>query len=247
MRIAAIGDIHGNLDNLQELYRRLEYESIDAIYHLGDIIDRGPQVYEVLQFCMEKKLKGVMGNHEGALISKHFDKNRPPKNEDKLKSYYAIKDCPGALEYLKSLPHIIVLEELQLIMVHAGVDPLKPIENQNRMCSYVSMVNAEQKGSSRWWGIDRQGNCEEENRKKGWVRWYELYDFPYHVVHGHTTHRDPTVSMFNHSPYYRVAVDTGSWYTGMLTAAIFDERGLMKFVSTPRLREPSYFEIISSS
>jgi len=84
-RRAAIGDIHNSLKALKELYEMLEHESIDEIYHLGDLIDRGDDPMGVLAFCMEKGIEGVRGNHDGALLEKHLKPQMPPNNKDKLK------------------------------------------------------------------------------------------------------------------------------------------------------------------
>lgn len=242
MRVACLGDVHGSIDSLVKLYQMLEHETLDDIYHLGDLIDRGPDTAGVLRFCMEKRLKGVMGNHEGALISKHIEGGNPPKNPDKLRSYNAVLSTDGALEYLKALPNIVVLEELSAILVHAGVDPLKPLAAQNRMCSYVSMVNPAAPGTSRWWGVDRRGRHENQNRAEGWVRWYELYNEPYDVFHGHIVYEKPHVSTLPNGRR-RFGVDTGAHWTGMLTAAIIGPNGFEKFVSTEKTREGSFYEI----
>lgn len=237
-RIACFGDVHGNIDGLKELYAKLEHESLDAIYHLGDLIDRGPDPAGVIQFLMEKKIGGVAGNHDSALLKKHILEAKPPKSKDKLRSYQAILGTSGAVQYLQSLSKILVFEELGTILVHAGVDPLKPLTAQNSMCCYVSMVNPSEPGSSRWCGIDRKGNSESVNREKGWRMWYELYNLPYNVYHGHLAVSDPRIEAFPLRPdRKRVMLDTGAWFTGMLSAAIIkDSSGPEKFVSTTKIR-----------
>lgn len=44
MTVYAIGDIHGQLELLQQAHRRIEADggSDARIVHLGDLIDRGP-------------------------------------------------------------------------------------------------------------------------------------------------------------------------------------------------------------
>jgi len=243
MRIACFGDVHGDIKNLKLLYSMLEHESLDAIYHLGDLVDRGPDPAGVIGFCIEKHIKGVAGNHDEALLRKHILTKTPPINKDKLRSYNAIVSTHGATEYLQSLPKIVVLEQLKSLLVHAGINPLKSLEEQNSMCCYVSMVNPDFPGLSRWSGIDRKGIPEQENRINGWRRWYELYSLPYHVYHGHTVVKDPSATPFVlQKSYNRVALDTGSWFTGMLSAAIIDTNGIKKFISTPRVRLGQYRE-----
>ena len=81
-----IGDIHGHATELEELLLKLGYSRENGVYahpsatafFVGDFIDRGPQVREVLQIvkpmCDAGFAKTVMGNHEyNALCFHHQD------------------------------------------------------------------------------------------------------------------------------------------------------------------------------
>ncbi len=75
-----IGDIHGHADKLEQLLEKLDYQQKDGVYghptrkafFLGDFIDRGPKVKQVLQIVRPMVEKGfaksVMANHEFNLI-----------------------------------------------------------------------------------------------------------------------------------------------------------------------------------
>ncbi len=235
-RVAVFGDVHNSLSNLKLLYARLEHESLDAIYTLGDLIDRGPDPAGVLAFCREKKIDGVIGNHDHALLHKHILTGKPPKHHDKLWSYEAVLLDPANIQYLESLKKIMVLEEHEAILVHAGVDPLKPLAEQNQMCAYLDMVNPKHLGESRWSGVDRQGRFESENRRDGWRPWHELYDFPYDVYQGHLTVSEPTIMRLPNGRV-RTLTDTGAYWSGVLTAAIIQgPGGAHRFIQTPRLK-----------
>ncbi len=74
--VALIGDVHGCYDDLVRLLDRLGYEMIDGVYQhpqrlavfVGDLIDRGPKIREVLELvhsmCINHKAISVLGNHE---------------------------------------------------------------------------------------------------------------------------------------------------------------------------------------
>lgn len=64
--IAIIGDIHGCYNTLINLFKKIE--GINEIYAVGDLIDRGKYSRDVVQFCMDKKIKSVMGNHEDMML-----------------------------------------------------------------------------------------------------------------------------------------------------------------------------------
>jgi serine/threonine protein phosphatase 1 len=81
LAVYAVGDIHGRLDLLDELLRRIQ-EDADrypadtdrTLIFLGDYIDRGPASREVVDRLLGAPLPGfatvrLMGNHEEAFLS----------------------------------------------------------------------------------------------------------------------------------------------------------------------------------
>lgn len=81
LAVYAVGDIHGRLDLLEDLLRRIEEDasrhpddSERALIFLGDYIDRGPSSRGVVDRLLIDPLPGMstvrlMGNHEEALLS----------------------------------------------------------------------------------------------------------------------------------------------------------------------------------
>ena len=77
-RLYCIGDIHGRLDLLQELHRKVEddardYDGHKTLVYLGDYIDRGEHSKEVIDLLLASPLAGfktvfLMGNHEQTLL-----------------------------------------------------------------------------------------------------------------------------------------------------------------------------------
>ena len=80
-----IGDIHGHADKLVELLERLDYRKIQGIYRhpdrkvifLGDYIDRGPKIPQVLAIVRgmveENAALAIMGNHELNALAFHTE------------------------------------------------------------------------------------------------------------------------------------------------------------------------------
>jgi len=75
MRSYAIGDIHGHLDKLIEIHRRIDADRAETgdfdapIVHLGDNPDRGPNVPGVLEFLIAGQKRNepwifIRGNHD---------------------------------------------------------------------------------------------------------------------------------------------------------------------------------------
>lgn len=69
-----IGDVHGCYDEMMALLNKIEAQDSEAIiYFVGDFIDRGPKVWEVLEWAMEHitldgKYRAVRGNHEELVL-----------------------------------------------------------------------------------------------------------------------------------------------------------------------------------
>ncbi len=85
-----IGDIHGHADELRALLSALGYEEADGVYEhserqvvfLGDFIDRGPKIPEVLAIARSMvgsgKAIAVMGNHEFNALAFHTENPQAP-------------------------------------------------------------------------------------------------------------------------------------------------------------------------
>jgi serine/threonine protein phosphatase 1 len=81
LAVYAVGDIHGRLDLLDDLLRRIREDAARhpadaerALIFLGDYIDRGPASRGVVDRLLEGPIPGfttvrLMGNHEEALLS----------------------------------------------------------------------------------------------------------------------------------------------------------------------------------
>jgi len=140
MSIFAIGDIHGCLDRLERLLRRLPLKDDDRLVFMGDYINRGPDARGVLDLLIRIRDERpgsvfLMGNHEYALLeyARHGDVDylhvlRSLGVETTLKSYGV--DQMQSLRDLSFLPveHLRFMEELELqyweggyLFAHAGV------------------------------------------------------------------------------------------------------------------------------
>ena len=71
-RILAIGDVHGQFAKLQSLLKKVSITEDDLVIALGDYIDRGDGVADVLKWVMENKDKSnyifLRGNHEQMML-----------------------------------------------------------------------------------------------------------------------------------------------------------------------------------
>jgi serine/threonine protein phosphatase 1 len=69
----AVGDIHGHFTRLQTALDNVCFEpSVDRLFSVGDLIDRGPESLDVDEWLLRKPwFHAVRGNHEQMAIDSH--------------------------------------------------------------------------------------------------------------------------------------------------------------------------------
>jgi serine/threonine protein phosphatase 1 len=202
----AVGDIHGCLDLLQELLRRIEADAARRAHRLvflGDYIDRGPDsagVIETLRNLQAERGADVIclrGNHEDlmlrALARPELLRNWLYNGGDAaLASFGAAgpAELPDdVVAWVTGCPTFV--EDQRRCFVHAGLRP----------------------GRSRF---------EQSDHDRLWIRDEFLlgeHDFGRFIVHGHTPRVDGRPDLRR----YRVNLDTAAVYGGALTAARFGD------------------------
>jgi hypothetical protein len=139
-----IGDIHGHADELKKLLQKLGYELKNEVYEhperkvifVGDYIDRGSQIREVLQLVRGMVEAGnaiaLMGNHEynalcfhveeskGGHVRKHLIKNIIQHFETLRQFQNRQNEYEDYLKWFKTLP--LFYEDAGFRVVHACWD-----------------------------------------------------------------------------------------------------------------------------
>ena len=67
MKIAILSDIHGNLEALQTVLKKIHALHLDEVVCLGDNIGYGPDSQAVMELLAEYHIASVLGNHEMAV------------------------------------------------------------------------------------------------------------------------------------------------------------------------------------
>lgn len=96
MSTYVISDIHGCYKTFLKLLDNIKFTDNDKLYILGDIIDRGPESYELYQWVRnrhEKNVFMILGNHEDMFIEninvlKKFKKEFIDLNEKRKTIYF---------------------------------------------------------------------------------------------------------------------------------------------------------------
>ena len=82
MATYVIGDVQGCFKELIKLTKKIKFNPVnDTLVFAGDLVNRGPQSREVLDFCLKNKssIKAVLGNHDLYLLSLIQNKQKKAK------------------------------------------------------------------------------------------------------------------------------------------------------------------------
>lgn len=229
-RLYAVGDIHGRLDLLDTLLEQIQDDIRTfpigkvAIVFLGDLIDRGPDSAGVVERL--RTLEGfpaislfLLGNHEEVLL-RVLD-GEPGLAYDWLGfgGDACVESYGIASATLQSMDEARIADVLCEAIPSSHIAFLKSFGDTFTFGDYL-FVHA---------GI-RPGIAIEEQQPHDlrWIRAPFLNDGHYHgcmVVHGHTI-CDGVDRRVN-----RIGIDTGAYRTGVLTAAVIEEKNL-RFLGT---------------
>jgi len=151
-----IGDIHGHADELHALLAALGYRKKDGVYRhsegrtvvfLGDFIDRGPKIRQVLETARAMTEAGtahaIMGNHEINALRYHAKgKNGEPLRPHTEKNMHqhaaTLKQLPGGdmtewLEWFAGLPLWLDLGGIRAVHACWDDDAMEKLRNVGRM------------------------------------------------------------------------------------------------------------------
>ncbi len=228
-----IGDIHGCFDELEKLLKDLGYkknEIIDSsgqheynivhpegrkVIFLGDIVDRGPKIKEVLNLVMSMVKSNaafcVPGNHDIRLLQKLNGKNVQlthglDKSVEQLEKE-STEHIRRVKDFIYGLVSHYVLDAGKLVVAHAGMREEMQGRGSGKVRDFA--LYGETTGETDEFGLPVRCNWAAEYRGKATV------------VYGHTPVPEP--EWLNHT----VNIDTGCVFGGCLTALRYPEKELV--------------------
>ena len=102
-----IGDVQGCFSELDKLTKKIKFNpDKDKLIFAGDLVNRGTQSLEVMEFCMKhkKSVKAVLGNHDFYLLyliehkKKNKSLNKILESKNKMTFHSWLKSMPLLLE-----------------------------------------------------------------------------------------------------------------------------------------------------
>jgi len=233
-----IGDVHGCYEELTTLLAQLGYGIQDepngpkaippdgrtAVF-VGDLVDRGPRIPEVLRLVMRMVDEGtafcVPGNHDMKLMRKM--KGRDVQLTHGLADSIAQLDRETpefkkqVVTFLDDLVSHYVFDDGKLVVAHAGMKEEMQGRGSGKVRDFA--LYGETTGETDEYGLLVRYNWAAEYRGKAMV------------VYGHTPVAEP--EWLNRT----INIDTGCVFGGKLTALRYPEREL---ISVPALK--TYYE-----
>ena len=211
-----IGDVHGCFDELMELMQIARTVERNILFVLvGDLVNKGPKSVEVLQLLrsLGKDAWAVRGNHdEGSL--REVRSMRSSSDYNLPKRYSWIKGLSDEdIDYLSELPYTISIPSHKALIVHAGIVPGLPLEQQelNSLTNMRNIIEPNHMFSYRLVPTNKtdKGKC-----------WASFWLGPDHVYFGHDARRK-----FQEHPF-ATGLDTGCVYGGCLTGVFTNGKKL---------------------
>lgn len=209
-RLLAISDIHGCLEEFNELIDEIKLTKKDNLVILGDVIDRGPHNVDTVFRIMELKANGydivnIMGNHEEIFLNA-------------IKMYKSIEELYCS-PYMNMLSHNGTINSL---IEYFNLSKQEKVKLKLELLSYRNyykinnflFVHA---------GVESNVDLEKQTLENMmWIRNgfvdKESHGFPYTVIFGHT----PTSSLNTNKEFKiwrmndKIGIDCGCVFGGKL-------------------------------
>lgn len=240
MRSYAIGDIHGHLDKLKAAHaliaadRTAVGDKTAPIVHVGDLVDRGPDVAGVIEHLANGVARGeawivLRGNHDRFMQLFLHD----PEQRDSARPHlHWLDDSVGGRPSLASYG-VDVSPDRPMDEIHAEALRLVPMAHRGFL---DALLNSYRRGEVFFChagikpGVPLDAQEEDDLL---WIRREFHDDRREHgalIVHGHTP--------VKHATHYgnRLNIDSGAAYGGPLSAVVIEGRAA--FLLTPEGRQP---------
>lgn len=212
LRHLVIGDIHGCLEEFNELLKKVQYNpSQDRLILVGDLVDRGPDSVGMVRRARELSLECAMGNHEYKFL-RWFKGNKHLTPMD-----YYTKFSDADITYINNMPYFIKVNENTSVL-HAGAKPYLPIEKQHKDdLLYLRFTDKDRKF------ISIKAIAKEGAEALGAIFWTSFWKGPENIIYGHHVHSETDPLIEEVSPGVKCyGLDTGCCFGGRLTCLIVE-------------------------
>jgi len=251
--ILVIGDVHGCYDELLRLHDKAVDENggtpFQYVILVGDLCNKGPKSPEVIRHVRTtENWMSVRGNNDDGALAAALGhvRRRKRKNyqwvkeaeEESIVDRIALSDedviWMAELPYTIRIPGSLLHEDMDTVIVHAGLVPGVQLEDQ-RIETMIAVREVEKVSDG------NSDNYRYEYRTRGKraldnerYPWASLWKGPYRVVFGHDARRGLQL----HEGGWAIGLDTGAVYGKKLTGMILPGKKLVQVESLEVYERP---------
>ena len=232
MRNIIIGDVHGCIDELKLLIKKCKLNEDDQIYFLGDLINKGPNSLDVLNYVLFisefYNVKLIIGNHELKFLRFINYKINNPKALNQMKLRFDLYDLErnissSALDLLKLGYFSYRIPEIEVLLIHGGITKNCKLDfninNQYDSTSFKKSKELELLTMTRY--LNNRGDfVPMGNENEDSKFWAEEYDGRFGlIIFGHQVFFESKPIFFKNA----IGLDGGCVFGGYLFALIFED------------------------
>lgn len=204
--IYIISDVHGCYKTLLALIEQFPNKQKSKIVFVGDLVDKGKNSCEVIEFIMSNKYDCVMGNHEELFLEYAPNKDEfGDRNFNMEYSPYYFEKCGGkeTIESYKNNKEIYCkhYEFIQKLPLYIEYQDYRTTDDRYLVVSHSTVGKV--------WNIRNSTNkndVEEFNHFVKWSRWKNHDNEEIFNVYGHTIFQEPLLND------YSCGIDLGCFY-----------------------------------
>lgn len=208
-RTLIVGDVHGCRKELEHLIAQSALRPEDDLVLVGDLVAKGPDSAGTVRLVRDWGGRAVRGNHDQKLIewwqARSLGGPLPRLGDTHREAAESLPEQDW--KWLAGLPYVLFLQACNGIVVHGGLVPGRPLEQQ-RPADMLNMRSIRPDGS-----ISRR--CEDG------VPWASRWPGPERIFFGHDAVRG--LQRYDRA----LGLDTGCVYGGRLTGYLWPEDELV--------------------
>jgi len=153
MKIAALGDVHGNLPALEAVLQHARGEGAKTVWNVGDFVGYGPFPEEVVALLRKEAAVNILGNYDRKTlkVKKKKEKWGTKKAPEKWLAFQWAYEhlSKESRQFLAELPSNVRLEESlwHILLVHGSPEdndePLTPETPPERLTELAQIAKAD--------------------------------------------------------------------------------------------------------
>ena len=139
MAIYAIGDVQGCYSELNRLLEKVDFdEKRDTLWFCGDLVNRGPESLQTLQFVksLGDSAVSVLGNHDLHLLALHHGVFKV-RDTSSLQPVLDSPERDELMAWLQGLPLLHYDKTHKALLVHAGIHPQWGLSKARKLAAEV--------------------------------------------------------------------------------------------------------------